>query len=349
MPAVFRKHRFYGFTLIELLVVIAIIAILIALLLPAVQQAREAARRSQCKNNLKQLGVALHNYHDNAKQLPIHSSEALLPAPPSGGWNTNRGTPLVGLLPYVDQAPLHKGINFNLQSAPASGGVAGGNIGLQQVGGKQVNQIGIPAYLCPSDDLPTGGQALSNYAPSLGPAPMPGPCGADPYPTSILPAGHKARFDPYVSWSAWYEPHGNSANRSSILGLFSRLGYSSRLQEITDGSSQVIAMGEHRPSCADHGGDWSNFNSLWIATTAPINYPTCPEDLLGASPGWCSPDPLKVNHNWNTSLGFKSRHKGGAHFLMMDGTVRFLNQNIDYATYRFLGARNDGQAIGGQF
>src|SRR5947208_10002027 len=101
-----------GFTLIELLVVIAIIAILIALLLPAVQQAREAARRSQCKNNLKQMGLALHNYHDTVRIFPVNGNSL------GGFGNLVKTGPMAQLLPYLDHAPLYKTINFD--SMPAN-------------------------------------------------------------------------------------------------------------------------------------------------------------------------------------------------------------------------------------
>src|ERR1700709_2477916 len=104
------RNRRTGFTLIELLVVIAIIAVLIALLLPAVQQAREAARRSQCKNNLKQLGLAMHNYHDTYKVFPTAS----------GG---NGFSPHARILPYVDQAPLYGTLNFLTTTAISQGAV----------------------------------------------------------------------------------------------------------------------------------------------------------------------------------------------------------------------------------
>src|SRR5262249_47931835 len=133
-----RSHR--AFTLIELLVVIAIIAVLIALLLPAVQQAREAARRSQCKNNLKQIGLALHNYHDSFGKLPLnrHSGRNLPAQFGSLGWTAM-------ILPYIDQAPLYSTINFSDQT---------GNL----VNGVQVNIDArrkiIPVLNCPSNVQP---------------------------------------------------------------------------------------------------------------------------------------------------------------------------------------------------
>ena len=120
-----------GFTLIELLVVIAIIAVLIALLLPAVQQAREAARRSQCKNNLKQLGLAMHNYHDTAGQFPLNSSNTI-----TGVQAMNRSG-FVGMLPYIDQANIYNAMNMSAQ------GLVAPNLAFCQ---KPLN-----ALLCPSD------------------------------------------------------------------------------------------------------------------------------------------------------------------------------------------------------
>ncbi len=147
----YRQQRFKrGFTLIELLVVIAIIAILIALLLPAVQQAREAARRSSCKNNLKQWGVALFNYHDTYNQFP---ASCLNPGAnqsanfvPTGGIRNFTG--YLFLLPYVDQAPLYKQINFNVATGKADWQNRGGG-NYQSV----LDNVSIPIQYCPSDPL----------------------------------------------------------------------------------------------------------------------------------------------------------------------------------------------------
>jgi prepilin-type processing-associated H-X9-DG protein len=117
--------------------------------------------------------------------------------------------------------------------------------------------------------------------------------------------------------------------------------WAAKISQITDGTSNVIAAGEVRPQCSDHllHHGWATGNALWIATTAPINYPTCPLDP--ALPGNCH-----LADNWNTSQGFKSRHEGGAQFLMCDGAVQFLSENIDYDLYQRLGDRRDGQTVG---
>jgi prepilin-type N-terminal cleavage/methylation domain-containing protein len=151
MPQTLRRRT--GFTLIELLVVIAIIAVLIALLLPAVQQAREAARRTQCKNNMKQLGLALHNYHDTAKQFPpgcfvVNSAQ----------YATNRGSMLAQLLPYFDQAPLYNAINFSAADYDTIALPSG------QLICKQV----VPALLCPSDGT-NGNGTLSGMGQNITP------------------------------------------------------------------------------------------------------------------------------------------------------------------------------------
>jgi len=312
-----------AFTLVELLVVIAIIGILIALLLPAVQAAREAARRSQCINNLKQLGLALHNYHDVHKQfppnIPIQSSTGYL-------WDAGihrKGTTLVKLLPFVEQTSLYQQLDFRTDVVAQIV-----NLGY----GVGDNTRDIPVFRCPSDNLRQKGH--TNYAPSIGFAPMPSQgnsCTAYQPPNII---------DYFRSGLAG---HGNTDSDRETSGVFSRGVFAARMQDVTDGTSNVIAMGEIRPWCSDHHrAGWYHTNALWTATTPPINFPTCP----GEPPG--TDGSLSCNHfaNWQTSQGFKSLHPGGANFLLCDGSVHFISQTIDYATYQRLGDRWDGRAVG---
>ena len=324
-----RNRRWQrAFTLIELLVVIAIIAILIALLLPAVQQAREAARRTQCRNNLKQLGIAMHNYHDTHLIFPNNSMEDI-------NWTAqSKGSALVRILPFIDQAPLYNSLNFNLfmveqQALP---------------NGRYIRQVVIPGYQCPSDDWPerAGGNpanwnetnAKTNYAPSMGAQQMDSNGGG--CPTYVYGGGY---------FNNGSVGHGNTLSLQQVSGLFSRMTACSRIRDITDGTSNTILMGEIRPYCSDHArdGGWAHVNSIWIATAAPINFQTCPNQGQGNGGS-----PLNCNsvNIWTTSQGFKSRHTGGAHFVLSDGSVKFLSENIDYATYQRLGDRHDGQTVG---
>src|SRR5712692_7045152 len=146
MSFVSRALRRSAFTLIELLVVIAIIAVLVALLLPAVQQAREAARRSQCKNNLKQLGLGHHNYHDAYGRFASNIN-IIWTGPPyttaNRGWGGSQASHLVNLLPYLDQAPLFNGINFSI-----AGTIKPWN---QIIGGTRLNATVLPVLQCPSE------------------------------------------------------------------------------------------------------------------------------------------------------------------------------------------------------
>jgi prepilin-type N-terminal cleavage/methylation domain-containing protein len=229
-----------GFTLIELLVVIAIIAVLIALLLPAVQQAREAARRSQCKNNLKQIGLALHNYHDNANIFPLSFSQTNVVAP------TNRSG-FVGMLLFLDQAPM-----FN-QMVQESSGIVAPNLAF--------TQKPLTILLCPSDpdglrtnlngtDAGSGTPlAVSDYAFCVG-----------DYQNGGTTTGG------FVTGSY---PYGNNV-LSNGRGVFSRHAWSARLRDITDGTSNTFAIGE----CI---GAWCGWQTGWgfqsFATTAyPPNY-----------------------------------------------------------------------------
>jgi len=302
-----------GFTLIELLVVIAIIAVLIALLLPAVQQAREAARRSQCKNNLKQLGLAAHNYHDTFN---------IFPCTPVYWGGVDKGSHLVQILPYIDQAPIYMGINFG--NTVAVDGQTASN-------GTLFRSMAIPVYICPTDPMPTlwGDRAKSNYVMSMGNQRMDSQGGACPTPLGndfgTGPAGH-----------------GNGMTAQETSGILNRMGWSCRLRDITDGPSNTILFGEIRPNCGDHTvNGWLHYNAPWVATTAPINYPiSCYNEPAVPNATACN------NANiWNTSQGFKSKHTGGAHFVIADGAVRFISENINYRNYQRLGDRRDNEVV----
>ena len=324
-----------GFTLIELLVVIAIIAILVALLLPAVQQAREAARRSQCKNNLKQFGLALHNYHD------VHGMFAIGGTPntgnnPSANATCCNGWPRVGwqvrVLPYADQAPLYNALDFERDQAY-----------LTIVDGKEARRHNVPYTICRSydGDRFEGGSAewaISNYTGSTGAASPSAVSGATCRP-----------FDSFIESGKSINPTFGGAQtrgaRASVAsGMFTRNGADIRIRDVTDGTSNTIFVGEQMPKCVDHDGNWWHQNGAGNAhgiTLAPINtMSTCPNVPHPEFPSCTN------TNEWQLSWGFRSQHTGGAQFLMVDGTVRFLNENIDHQMYQYLGGKADGNVLG---
>ena len=315
------RVRRRAFTLIELLVVIAIIAILIALLLPAVQQAREAARRTQCKNNLKQLGIALHNYHDVYGQFAPTLFRTVGGAPT---WGQNeKGSYLVQLLPYMEQDSIYNMIDFTQlrvdpQTDPA---------------GKRLYTNRIASFICPSDPTPQGvshpTRAQTNYLCSMGNQAMPS-------------RGGWCNITPGNIFGTGPQGHGNSANAGRISGVISRLNWAAKIADISDGTSNTIHAGETRPSCGDHTRNgWYHFNATWCATTAPINYPI---RCIGGA-GFPGAQDCSHWQNWQTSQGFKSAHPGGAQFLYCDGHVSFVSENIDYRNYQRMGDRRDGERI----
>ena len=326
-----RKSK-RAFTLIELLVVIAIIAVLVALLLPAVQQAREAARRAQCKNNLHQLGLALHNYHDTYNQLPMSVVEVQGP----NAWSpSSKGSYFVRLLPYMDQGPLFNALNFSAIN-PSNGIEA-----QTDSTGKPYRNYAIPILLCPSEESTglDGWSYKTNYAMSLGNQFMVGFPGAAwgtcPNQGNLFGTGAAG--------------HGNSWNPSDLSGVMGRLNWGANFRDIIDGTSNTIMAGEIRPQCGDHTRNgWMHFNSIWVATTGGVNFPI----VCVREPGWNSSTPPPgmgpCNHwqNWVTSQAFKSRHAGGAQFVFADGSAHFLSSNINYTTFQKLGDRRDGQVLG---
>jgi len=346
-----------AFTLVELLVVIAIIGILIALLLPAIQAAREAGRRSACTNNMKQLGIALHNYHDIYNRFPIgYEVDEVV------GWAVNgeRGGPIVRLLPYIEQKAVFD--TFDLK---------GGMNRLNWVQ-PQAEAI-IPGLKCPTDsprpdNSPTGwgGQSMTNYQVNLGPTTANASGGGfaayvgnSPYTNSSAANGNwfGDATGPYYSQSLLYR------GAIECPGPFSRWNWSANLRDITDGTENVIAMGEMRPLCAYagiEGGLWAARWGTQFHTVAPINLASCASAAYNGN-GTQEPIAPGLNYlvnpyggsavnggDWDgmaENRGFRSKHPTGALFVYCDGSVHFLQETMGYDTYQRLGDRRDGRPI----
>ena len=349
-----KRGKRLAFTLVELLVVIAIIGILVGLLLPAVQAAREAARRMQCSNNLKQIGLAIHNYADAYKRYPNGSvDDDAKEATPRRLWeagNHRKGTVLVKLLPYVEQASVFNSINFSFDVERQLNAQAPFNT----PGRVDMRQVTMSVYQCPSDGTSQGilttKNHFYNYSLSIGNQNMDsngGWCAAHPSNPNATPLPQPYTviggniFGNGAHGHGWSGPYANSVN---ISGVISRCDWSARFADLKDGTSNVIAGGEILPSCHDHhrgGGGWYNSNGQWTATTPRINFNTCRKQGLSDTSNNCNDF-----RNWMTSGGFKSDHTGGAQFILGDGSVHFLSDTIDYLTYQQLGSRNDGQVAG---
>ncbi len=303
----FRRKRDSGFTLVELLVVIAIIGILVALLLPAVQSAREAARRMSCNNNLKQLALSVHNYHDTYKVFPTSANHR----DPRPQLPTNGFSWIAKVLPFLEQQPLHDTLDFNRSlkdGTPTDINTNWGRI-----------QAVIPTLLCPSD--PT--QAVRNNLARWWAWP------AEPSPTQPVSQGGPAGITTYMGYQGWWFdtcPPDGVFERSPCQGV--------KFRDMLDGTSNVMMLGERSPSWSPWCS-WAAGNGAWIVTRYPINQ---------ARKTWPTPNPAEQG---GIKYGAISLHPGGVEAAMGDGSVHFLAETMDFNTYVQLGHMADALPTGG--
>jgi prepilin-type N-terminal cleavage/methylation domain-containing protein/prepilin-type processing-associated H-X9-DG protein len=313
---VVRKRR--GFTLVELLVVIAIIGILVALLLPAVQSAREAARRMQCSNNLKQIGLGLHNYHDTFKTFPqgnvVRISGTGVPPLRGDGWTWH-----ARILPFIEQGPLYDQVS----------NVVGTDIGNQTSAQQTLaGTTKLTFFQCPSHPNPgslnpsKGGYQLSTYN---------GVCGSVCFNNNQL--------DDVTD--VGYRGNGMFFMNSSV-----------RIADVTDGTTNTFLVAEvcdelkGAPNSNRLRGSDRRYNFSENSDRNP------PEDISEYLIGMELNDPINANHR--DASGFfnndgeyaGSYHPGGAQFTMGDGSVRFVGETINMTIYQAVGTRDGGEVVG---
>lgn len=365
-----RKSSIRGFTLIELLVVIAIIAVLIALLLPAVQSAREAARRAQCTNNLKQVGIAMHNYHDQMGSYPPGDASVGMGGNPWGP-QFNELNWRAMILPQMEGSPVYNAINFSISSneinngaqftafntvfttwlCPSDGTNGDGRLPLNSTPDSQW----CDAPMNPATGQPSTVTPVSNYAGSFGDNYAGGPLlstGGLPWETpfnATLVAG-QARIGWNGYWGTYYgPPSGFKPNAGTMRGYFDYRSTQppANIAKVTDGTSNTIMAGEVIPSRAADSNFWY-FNGGYAGTTVPLgwNSNTYPSAASNCYQQWQnSTAPTGCRYS-AAAKGFVSMHPGGANFLFGDGSVHFLKSSISLITYCALGSRAGGEVVG---
>jgi len=355
----------HGFTLVELLVVIAIIALLIALLIPAVQAGREAARGIACASNLRQIMVATQAYTSARGRLPPGGGYASDPANTfEQQWTTELyGSTTMYLLPFIEYSDLFDRYDFS--ATRTTNGKRGVRLDDQRMNGGYssgplIRSTVIPLYICPSDPSrpvntttlqPDPNRGSLNYAASAGGRKL-----------SVSGNNSIAPCPCVNSWNNYYTLPLASGNEYRTSGPFHRLTpvfgtragdrlheltrLTTKPGEVTDGLSKTIFFGEVLPQCSGHannGWGMTDNGCGLISTQIPINADSCrPFNDPSRGQG----DNCNLPCNWVTSLGFKSRHRGGAWFAMGDGRTVFVTEMIDHWVYQALGGKADGGTVG---
>lgn len=355
------KKKYRGFTLVELLVVIAIIGILVGLLLPAVQAAREAARRMQCSNNIRQLGLAAHNFEGAFKYFPPRRHSIVLPAPSTNIPTTysSDGTVQALILPFIEQG--NKSVLFNMNYGVNSDAPINANFPALANANLAARTGDVPSYICPSDastafEGPSNNQGRNNYMASMGgssdyrgvttldgmfaaPNPAPGQILKGPSHGSITDGtSNTAMFTEVKRGTFFNAQTGNFDHTTTFIGTTAYTGI-----QITDGRTV--------PQCLPNGqnttGTWIRYSGLqyyralpstfMYTHTLPINW-----NRRSQSPAQqrysCGTNSFVVGH-----ISASSYHTGGVNSCYADGSVKFLSDSTDFVVWQSTGSKAGGE------